>query len=159
MQVFYRDVLGELQAGSFFTIDLLVTNVSTNKKVDFESWRSRATLSDDSHNIYKRIPITPEKQPGSAYPDNASIYPQKELRDRVVFETPVENIKWLHLELPAENFGGIGMLRFEIPASKTASAGRELSLNEKLKKYDLNKDGKLDKTERDKMNADEKAKR
>ena len=44
----------------------------------------------------------------------------------LVFELPVENTQWLHLELPAKNFGGSGMLRFEIPMSKVMAAWREL---------------------------------
>ncbi len=52
-------------------------------------------------------------------------YPQKEQHDVVVFELPVETIKWLHLERPAENFGGSGMLRFEISMSEIAAARAE----------------------------------
>ena len=55
-------------------------------------------------------------------PDEVSIYPQNEHRDLVVFELPVENIQWLRLELPASNFGGSGMLRFEIPMSNVLAA-------------------------------------
>jgi hypothetical protein len=53
--------------------------------------------------------------------DDASIYPGNSFDDLIVFQPPVKNIKWLHLELPTENFGGWGTLRFEIPASRIKS--------------------------------------
>jgi len=73
-----------------------------------------ANLTDNHGNNYKQTNITPsgQKSPSS---DEVSIYPQKEHHDLVVFEQPVENIQWLHPELPASNFGGSGMLRLEIP--------------------------------------------
>jgi hypothetical protein len=37
----------------------------------------------------------------------------------VIFETPVQNYQWLHLQLSARNFGGIGNLGFEIANSAT----------------------------------------
>ncbi len=35
----------------------------------------------------------------------------------LVFEVPVDTVSYLRLELPANNFGGTGMLRFQIPKS------------------------------------------
>ena len=100
-------------SGSPIQITLSVANLSTTKKVDFTGWSgvelgidgSSASLTDNNQNNYKRI------TDGMA-PDN-TIYPQQEASDTIAFETPVENIQWLHLELPAKNFGGSGMLRFE----------------------------------------------
>ncbi len=47
-----------------------------------------------------------------------SIYPGDSFQEFLEFEPPVTNIEWLHLELPANNFGGVGMIRFEISANK-----------------------------------------
>jgi hypothetical protein len=94
-------------------IDLNVKNLSDTRKIEFSTWngdslgdrRHWATLIDNFGNEYKR------KNP-SSWTD--SIYPASEKLDRLEFEPPVNNIQWLHLELPAENFGGNGMIRFEI---------------------------------------------
>jgi hypothetical protein len=109
-------------------IGLSVANLSTTKKVDFTGWSgvelgidaSSASLADNNQNNYKRI------TDGMA-PDSA-IYPQQEeASDTITFETPVENIQWLHLELPAKNFGGIGMLRFEISGDKIRQIRKALA--------------------------------
>jgi hypothetical protein len=36
----------------------------------------------------------------------------------LIFEIPVQNTQWLHLELPASNFGGDGTLYFQIPKER-----------------------------------------
>jgi len=122
------DALGQAEAtkDEVLTIDLAVANLSQTIKTDFQTWRGTAiaigggyaNLTDNYGNAYKRIYITPSMKDGSPNPDAVSIDPLKEQHDVVVFELPARNIKWLHLELPAENFGGSGVLRFEIPAGK-----------------------------------------
>jgi hypothetical protein len=112
----------------FFTIHVVVSNLSKTKKIDFTTWRGKdfsvrdyATLSDDNGNEYKRMNFGFKAikkygfQGAQNYENEASIYPQESFEDLLVFEKPVENRKWLHLELPASNFGGSGMIRFEIP--------------------------------------------
>lgn len=128
----HSDVLGRSQTTDeeFFTIDLGVANLSSTKKMDFQTWRGgkfsvgsgTASLKDNHENNYKRINIVPASANGDPSPDDVSIYPQKEQHDLVVFESPVENIEWLHLELPASNFGGDGMLRLEIPMTQVMAA-------------------------------------
>jgi hypothetical protein len=124
--VWYRDAVNQPQsAGQCLTIGLGVANVSDTKKVDFETWRGAefgigrgaASLSDNYGNNYKRMNVTPAPNLLDPARDTASIRPTERFYDPVVFEVPVRTIKWLHLELPAENFGGRGMLRFEIPAN------------------------------------------
>ena len=107
-------------------IELSVENVSTTQKVDFTGWSgskfdfngSAASLTDNNQNKYKLIT-------DGAASDNA-IYPQQTASDTLEFETPVENIQWLHLELPAKNFGGSGMLRFEFSIDKIRAAMEEV---------------------------------
>ena len=41
--------------------------------------------------------------------------PGESLDDVLVFERPTDSAKFIHLELPASNFGGSGTIRFEIP--------------------------------------------
>jgi len=100
------------------TITVNVQNLSSTKKIDFRTWhgsgfsvdRDNATLTDNYQNEYKMFQdtTTPESHP---------IYPGDWFQEDLNFEPPVNNIQWLHLELPAKNFGGDGMIRFEIPAS------------------------------------------
>jgi membrane protein implicated in regulation of membrane protease activity len=108
----------------FFTIKL--SNLSKTRKIDFSTWRGKkfstardyATLTDDNGNVYK---LDSESTGGqnNGREDETSIYPNSDYEEFLSFETPVQNRKWLHLELPAENFGGSGMIRFEIPASSS----------------------------------------
>jgi hypothetical protein len=104
---------------NYLNITMLVSNLSTGKKMDFTTWRNdSATLTDDNGNTYKQIKF--DSLLNNHYTkaqDDVSIYPTNSFEDLLVFELPVANLKWLHLELPAENFGGSGMLRFEIPPS------------------------------------------
>lgn len=114
-------------SGAPMQITLSVANLSTTKKIDFTGWSgvkidvdgSSASLTDNNQNNYKRI--TEGMAP------NSTIYPQQEASDTIAFETPVENIQWLHLELPARNFGGSGMLRFEISNDKIIQIRKALA--------------------------------
>lgn len=121
-----KDMFGDSQmsADDLLIITLDISNISTGKKINFSTWqgedfnfgRDFASLSDDNANIYKRIDFGATLKPVGAV-DKESIYPGKAITDLLVFEKPVDTVKWLHLELPAENFGGDGMIRFEIQAS------------------------------------------
>ena len=82
--------------------------------------RDYATLTDNNGNTYKLITFGFAQAINNTR-DESSIYPQQGFTDLVVFEKPVNGIKWVHLELPAANFGGSGMIRFEIPASRISS--------------------------------------
>lgn len=125
-QVCYRDELGRPQfTKAYLTITLSISNLSSNRTVAFESWRDagNAKLSDNFGNNYKRVSVTPAPNLLDPAPDNASIHPRKQFYDPVVFETPIKDIEWLHLEVSARNFGGKGMLRFEIPANRIKGLG------------------------------------
>jgi hypothetical protein len=49
--------------------------------------------------------------------ESDSVYPGKAIQDVLVFEEPVGKVEYPNLKLPAENFGGTGMMRIRIPAS------------------------------------------
>ena len=106
---------GNLMKGDL-NIIVNIENLNSTKIVKYEGWSSvgKVFLSDNLGNIYNedRDLFTPP--PISEYP----LYPNKKINDFLSFLKPVENIQWLHLELPAKNFGGSGMVRFEIPASE-----------------------------------------
>lgn len=112
------------------TIRVALSNLSKTKKIDFTTWRGKnfhvgrdyATLTDNNGNVYKRIDFGFKGIKNSSWIDaknETAIYPEDSFEDLLVFEPTVKNLNWLHLELPAENFGGSGMIRFEIPISNT----------------------------------------
>ena len=121
-----KDLMGGDTESSddLLAITVGVSNLSAGKKIDFATWRGErmsfdmayASLTDDNENAYKRINFgATTKIVGGV--DNESIYPGQAITDVLVFEKPVAAAKWLHLELPAKNFNGVGVLRIEIPAS------------------------------------------
>jgi DNA-directed RNA polymerase subunit RPC12/RpoP len=127
------DTYGTLRSDPYLRVKLQIGNLSKTSKIDFTTWRYRqfdfapehATLSDNFGNHYKPIlldssSITVEGDsvplPHYAYKDEATIYPNDATFDLLLFQVPVNGYKWLHLELPAKNFGGTGVIRFQIPA-------------------------------------------
>lgn len=121
-----KDMFGDSKESQdeLLTITLQVSNLSSGKKLDFGTWRGgdfsfggdSASLTDDNDNTYKRINFGVSSTPVGGV-SRESVYPGKSISDVLVFEVPVDAAKWLHLTLPADNFGGEGMLRFEIPAT------------------------------------------
>ncbi|AQT68888.1 hypothetical protein STSP2_02065 [Anaerohalosphaera lusitana] len=119
------DSFDESQGSSrddLLAIYLELINGSQSKKIEYQSWqgqdisfsRDYATLEDNFGNRYKRISFGFGTEiVGNAKSD--SIYPGKSLIDVLVFELPVDTAEHLKLELPADNFGGEGMLRLQIP--------------------------------------------
>jgi hypothetical protein len=104
-------------------ITIELTNRSDSRKIDYRGWAGRditltrdfATITDDADNVYKRVNFGMDKAAGQV--ESTAIYPGKTVSDVLVFEPPVEKAKYLHLEMPASNFGGVGMIRIEIPSS------------------------------------------
>lgn len=125
-KVALKDMFGKSKESKddLLTITLQVSNLSSAKKLNFGTWRGGdfsfggdfALLTDDNENTYKRIDFGVSSAPVGGV-SRESIYPGKYCTDVLVFEVPVDAAKWLHLTLPADNFGGEGKLRFEIPAS------------------------------------------
>jgi hypothetical protein len=104
-------------------IDVEIANQNATRKLDYKSWagadfnfgRDFATLTDNFGNVYKRTTFGMDKPVGRV--ESQSIYPGSPITDQLAFEVPLTNIQFLHLEMPASNIGGDGMLRVEIPAS------------------------------------------
>lgn len=99
--------------GNYLQISIWVSNTDSNMKMDFSTWRDNASLSDEHGNVYRRITGFGQKL-YNLPADTASIYPGADFRDMVIFEMPVGTAKKLYLQLPANNFGGWGTVRFEI---------------------------------------------
>jgi hypothetical protein len=103
---------------------LEITNSNRNRKIDYRSWagsdssfeRDFATLKDNNGNSYERISLGILDLPiGRSRAD--SIYPEKALKDILVFEIPLKRAAALDLELPASNVEEKGFFRIRIPAS------------------------------------------
>ena len=110
---------------SHLAITLEISNLSQSKPASYRGWsgeersvgRDYATVEDDSGNKYKQVQYGSLNKLLGQVTSEQSIDPGKIQRDILFFEAPVDGAKYLHLELPASNFGGTGMIRFEIPAS------------------------------------------
>ncbi len=109
--------------GALLTIGLDIKNIGRTRKVEYSSWlgadftlkRDFATLTDNFDNHYKRVDFGLSAKP-VGHSASASIYPGKNIEDVLIFQEPLSTTQYLNLELPAENFGGTGMLRFRISA-------------------------------------------
>ena len=108
---------------SLVSIELEVTNLSQTKKLNYRTWGGQAfsigdstKLTDNFDNGYKIVHFGfGTKIAGSV--ESESVHPGKAIKDVIAFEEPVAKVEYLNLELPAEQFGGTGMLRIRIPAS------------------------------------------
>lgn len=104
-------------------IELELTNKAPTRKAEYHTWsdqglvldRDDVTLKDNFGNRYTRIGSGLGYYPMGAVEGYESIYPHKSITDVLMFEPPLDTIGYLRLELPANNFGGTGMLRFQIP--------------------------------------------
>lgn len=105
------------------SIELEITNLSENKKLSYRTWGGESysfgkgtKLTDNFNNGYKIVNFGfATKIAGSV--ESESVYPGKAIKDVIAFEEPVGKVEYLNLELPAEQFGGSGMLRIRIHAS------------------------------------------
>lgn len=106
-------------------IELDLRNVSSTRKAEYRSWGvglgflasdSGVLLTDNFGNKYLQHTRSGISKPVGAV-DFEPIYPDKSVHDVLVFEPPVDSTEHLDLTLPAENFGGSGMLRIRIPGS------------------------------------------
>lgn len=119
------DKLVESVAGSSgkqvsLLIEVEVGNPSKVKKLDFRPWSKSlvgdsARLTDNYKNNYKSRGPEGLSALSGAQHTVESINPDTTVADTIAFELPVDKMKYLHLELPAENFGGTGKIYFEIP--------------------------------------------
>lgn len=108
-------------ASELLAIHLELSNTHPTKKLTYQTWRGKdlsftrdyATLRDNFGNSYKRISFGLGVYPLGAVEGTVSLYPQQSVTDILVFERPVPNAQQFFLELPAQNFGGNGFLRFK----------------------------------------------
>jgi hypothetical protein len=109
-------------ADSLLAIEVEIGNAGKNKKIEYHTFMGRsfaigrdyASLHDNFDNVYKRIDFGMSKPIGAN--ESESIYPGKSITDVLCFELPIDTAEYLNLELPAQSFGGTGMLRIRIPA-------------------------------------------
>jgi hypothetical protein len=110
-------------ADDLLAVYLQVTNTSPTKKVNYQTWRGKqisferdsASMTDNFDNTLKRINFGFGTEVEGAIKISESIYPGKEIDDILVFEAPIDATQYLRLELPAQNFGGTGNIRLQIP--------------------------------------------
>lgn len=112
-----------------FIIRVRMTNTSTTRKVNYQSWGQRnallfdqsyAILRDDLGNVYKRV--TFDSSPVGAVDGEEAIYPGDSISDVLVFEPPVTKAAYFNLTLPAKNYGEDGFVRLRIPIGMVTRA-------------------------------------
>jgi hypothetical protein len=114
----------EKQSEDFLVLWIELSNTSKTRKVDHRGWSPRAggaavQLHDEVPNDYRLRAASVGRQ------GPEPIYPGRSIKDRLVFDRPVETVERLQLELPATVFGAQGVVRFEIPKSMLARGGEE----------------------------------
>jgi len=117
--------LGDLtySKDDLLAIHLKLSNMNPTKKLDYSTWsgkiisltRDYATLRDNFGNGYSRIDFGLAAYPVASVERSESIYYNKPITDVLVFERPIDTFEYLELELPAQNVGSQGLLRFRIP--------------------------------------------
>jgi hypothetical protein len=132
---------GTTSEDNLLMVKLELLNINPTKKVEYTSWagkdisfnRDDATLKDNFGNTYKRVGFGSTSYPVGAVGWSTSVYPDKAITDVLVFEVPLEKATYLDLELPAQNYGGEGMVRFRIPMQwRAQAAARVADLKAKL---------------------------
>lgn len=105
-------------------IHVRIENGSETRKVEYRSWgqadsfgfgeKRASELVDNFGNTYKSVGFSVTMRPVGQLLSE-SVYPGKSVDDLLVFEVPVDKAEFLRLTLPANAFGGKGMIRLQIP--------------------------------------------
>jgi|SRR5208282_1340648 len=124
-----------VQTSNYLLINLLANNESADRIYDYSTWRNAAKLTDNKGNIFPRIidwkKVVPTHEMRSGWtgdpPDDwtkaqfgqsTRLQPHGgQLEEMLGFDIPASHGEILYLELPAENIGGSGVFRFEIPTN------------------------------------------
>jgi hypothetical protein len=109
---------------ALLSVVLDVLNLDENRKLDFKTLagsdfsfaRDSASLSDNFGNKYRGVSFGFSSLPEFRTLDE-SIYPNRTIRDQLVFEAPIATAGHLDLEIPGKNVGQEGFFRFRIPAT------------------------------------------
>jgi TolA-binding protein len=143
-------------------IELTIKNLSTTKLIHLKGWGGAEfgglpKLKDNFDNAYRGVEFGIFNRPVGQIKRTEDIYPGKTAADVLVFDVPVEGVKYLRLSLPCENFGEKGELRFQIPAAEIEGRKKskaELEAEEKLREA---KKREQDEAEVERKKAAEKA--
>lgn len=114
----------------YLLVRVTLQNVGSERKLHYLGWGSFSAsvngttgrLVDEHNRTYRSRSFGNGVQVRGRVSRSVDIVEGKPVEDTLVFEPPPADVQTLHLELPAENFGGSGHLRLEIPA---AAIGRE----------------------------------
>ena len=104
-------------------IQVRVGNPSETIKLELKPWSKTSKsdalrLTDNYKNNYKPLSSsTSLLSLGGSSGGTESIKPVTSIVDTLAFEDPIAKTEFLRLELPAENFGGQGVIHFQIPRS------------------------------------------
>jgi hypothetical protein len=118
----YEEILEKARSQEkYLGIQVRIENGGMTRKIDYKGWASLvnvfggATLTDNVGNSYNRKNFGLGTQIVGQVQEATSIYPGKSVEDLLVFETPLDNIQHLQLELPGSTVGVGGKIRIQIP--------------------------------------------
>ncbi|MEO2033253.1 MAG: DUF308 domain-containing protein [Planctomycetaceae bacterium] len=118
-EIFKEDSWSEVE---LLTIRIKITNTSATKNIDYAGWMSEAAsqrgidaeLADDNEHRYRAVSFGTAKSVKNET-TNLLLRPGKSISDAVVFELPMDGVKYLDLTLSAKGCDGRGAFRFRIP--------------------------------------------
>lgn len=111
---------------AYLHVTIELRNANRTKKLEYKSWSTlgrSVSLTDNHGNPYFMKSYRGAVLEGQL--ESESIYPTEAIQDLLLFQAPVENAKYLRLELPARAFGKGEPLRFEIPKEMILTADEE----------------------------------
>ena len=132
---------------NLLSIRVELTNLSNTRKLNYKAFSIRrgykvygrdygaymradkrltdyATLRDNHGNSYSRFVCFVDGRPRTAaMAKPGPVYPGKSIADTIVFESPVANVKYLDLKIPAAGFGGTEPISVRIPARRIKRVG------------------------------------
>ncbi|MDD3470034.1 MAG: hypothetical protein PHE53_08665 [Thermoguttaceae bacterium] len=127
-----------LSKESFLKIYVTVRNLNNTKLFNFTGWNfvsSKPTLRDNYDNRYRMAKLDTKRM--LQFQQDASIYPNQEVTDLLVFELPIETATSLKLQLSEEPFSNRenadtnqAQVEFSIPIAMVKNDALETAITE-----------------------------
>ena len=103
----------------YIILTISIENRTGNRPVSYRTWGNLGDSSyvrDNVGSLLNRVQFGIMRPEGQTTEMMRPVQPGESITDVVVFTKPADDMKHLRLTLPAQNVGGNGYFRFEIPA-------------------------------------------
>jgi hypothetical protein len=103
-------------------IRITIENTAAENNISYKGWSTAAGVSPDAATLRDNFiavysAVTFARPVKGQVRNPQTIKPGQSLEDILVFQKPLNNPQELRLELPAAAFGGLGKIKFRIPAA------------------------------------------